>query len=101
MAQVGRILILGGGIGGLSAALAARVPEASVHTGQRVLSVAPRDDGASLHFKNGRVESGALVVGADGLHSIARASVVNDGRLRYSGQTCFRGVARMVAEEPA
>ena len=85
----------------LLAALAARVPGSSVHTGRRVLRVAPRDDGASVYFEDDRVESGELVVGADGLHSIARASVVSDDKLRYSGQTCFRGVARLAVEEPA
>ncbi len=41
------------------------------------------------------------MIGADGLHSVARASVVGDDAIRYSGQTCFRGVARLRVEERA
>ena len=85
----------------LLAALAARVPASSIHAGRRALGVKSHDDHASVSFESDRVESADLVIGADGLHSVARASVVGDDAIRYSGQTCFRGVARLHVEERA
>ncbi|HTA89891.1 MAG TPA: FAD-dependent monooxygenase, partial [Polyangiaceae bacterium] len=38
--------------------------------------------------------------GADGLHSVVRPVVVGDDVLRYSGQTCFRGLARVAVQRP-
>ena len=46
-------------------------------------------------FVDGTTVSGAFVVGADGLHSVVRHAVFPQNRLRYSGQTCWRGVATL------
>ncbi len=80
----------------LLAALAGRLPADAVHTGRRVLDVA---DG-ELRFEDGGRERADLIVGADGLHSVVRPYVVDSGEVRYSGQTCFRGVARMPPPDP-
>jgi 2-polyprenyl-6-methoxyphenol hydroxylase-like FAD-dependent oxidoreductase len=84
----------------LLAALAERLPKGAIHTGCRAIRVEPLDDSVRVLFEGGRVEDGDLLVGADGLHSIVRPLVVDgDDRLRYSGQTCFRGVARLRVTE--
>lgn len=44
-----------------------------------------------------RLEADALV-GADGLRSAVRRSLLGDGEPRYSGATCWRGVARFEVE---
>jgi 2-polyprenyl-6-methoxyphenol hydroxylase-like FAD-dependent oxidoreductase len=41
-----------------------------------------------------------VVVGADGLRSVVRASLFGDAPPRYSGETCYRGVARFRPAEP-
>jgi 2-polyprenyl-6-methoxyphenol hydroxylase-like FAD-dependent oxidoreductase len=79
----------------LLAALATRLPREIVHTGCRALRVEPFEGRVRLHLEGGRVEEGALLVGADGLHSVVRPLVVGTDRIRYSGQTCFRGIARL------
>ena len=53
-----------------------------------------------LHFEGGHVEEGDLLVGADGLNSVARRLIVGRDPIRYSGQTCFRGVAKTRPPEP-
>lgn len=84
----------------LLAALAERLPRDAIHTGCRAIRVDPLDNGVRLHLAGGRVEDGDLLVGADGLHSVVRPLVVDcDDRVRYSGQTCFRGVARVPVAE--
>jgi 2-polyprenyl-6-methoxyphenol hydroxylase-like FAD-dependent oxidoreductase len=79
----------------LLAALAERLSKESLHTGTRARHVEVIEDRVRLHLEGHRIEEGDLLVGADGLHSIVRPLVVGDDKLRYSGQTCFRGVARL------
>ena len=83
----------------LLAALAERVPKQCVHTNRRAVRVERLADRVRVHFEEGSVEEGELLVAADGLHSLARPLVVGEDRIRYSGQTCFRGVARVRVAE--
>jgi 2-polyprenyl-6-methoxyphenol hydroxylase-like FAD-dependent oxidoreductase len=83
----------------LLAALAARVPKASIHVARRAVRVELLEASVRLHFDDESTETGELLVAADGLHSLARPLVVGESSLRYSGQTCFRGIARVHAVE--
>ena len=51
-------------------------------------------DGSSVtaNLANGDTVTGALLVGADGLHSAVRAKLVGDGAPRTSGHSTFRSV---------
>ena len=51
-----------------------------------------------LCFANGGSEEADVIIAADGIHSAVRASIFPNLRLRYSGQTSWRGVVDM---EPA
>lgn len=84
----------------LLAALARQVPAERVNTGDGV--EAAESNGAFVHIrlKSGWMQEGDLLVGADGLHSIVRSMVVGRDRIRYSGQTCFRGLAPMPPPNP-
>jgi 2-polyprenyl-6-methoxyphenol hydroxylase-like FAD-dependent oxidoreductase len=83
----------------LLAALARKVPAVTIHTGCRIVRAETLENGARLHFRDGHTEEGDVVVGADGLYSMVRPAVVATDALRYSGQTCFRGVARLQVTE--
>jgi len=48
------------------------------------------------HFLDGSNEAADLLVGADGIHSRVRKQLFPAIPLRYSGQTCFRGIAALV-----
>lgn len=84
----------------LLAALARQVPPERLHTGEGV--EAAESAGAYVHIrlKSGWMQEGDLLVGADGLHSVIRSMVVGRDRIRYSGQTCFRGLAPMPPPNP-
>lgn len=43
-------------------------------------------------FANGEVETGDLLIGADGVRSVVRASIHGTGMLRYAGYTAWRAV---------
>jgi 2-polyprenyl-6-methoxyphenol hydroxylase-like FAD-dependent oxidoreductase len=83
----------------LLAALAACLPAAVIHTDWRGESLDLLADGVRVHFAGGRTREADLVVGADGLHSVVRPRVVGAGPIRYSGQTCFRGISRLRARD--
>jgi 2-polyprenyl-6-methoxyphenol hydroxylase-like FAD-dependent oxidoreductase len=83
----------------LLAAIARCVPPGIVHTNARAIRIEPLPDRVRLHLADGRIEEGDLLVGADGVNSIARPIVVGPDAIRYSGQTCFRGVARIQPED--
>lgn len=84
----------------LLAALAERVPQSSIRTNARALSIEAMPDRVQLHLHDGRIEEGDLLIGADGLYSIVRPLVAGPDSVRYSGQTCFRGIAQIRPDEP-
>jgi 2-polyprenyl-6-methoxyphenol hydroxylase-like FAD-dependent oxidoreductase len=81
----------------LHEALIAALGAERVKLGMRLDSI----DGGRLAFGDGSVHSADLVVGADGLNSTVRASLVGDGEPRDSGLVAFRGVAPVEDEVPA
>lgn len=82
-------------------ALRARVPAERVHVGKKCTATDQTADGVRATFADGSEATGDYLIGADGVRSVVRAHVVGaDDEVRYSGQTCFRGVARMPPEEP-
>ncbi|MGW1279619.1 FAD-dependent monooxygenase [Streptomyces tsukubensis] len=75
----------------LHSGLLSLVPRHRVHLGARCVAVTQDDDEARLHLSDGTVIAADLVVGADGIHSVARQQIVAD-RPRFSGQTIYRGL---------
>ncbi|HVY40413.1 MAG TPA: FAD-dependent monooxygenase [Polyangia bacterium] len=84
----------------LLAALSRLVAPEHVHTGTRV--VAAESAGAAVHVRmsNGWTQEADLLIGADGLHSTVRPLVVGRDKVRYAGQTCFRGLATLASPNP-
>lgn len=75
----------------LHSGLLSVVPPDQVHLGARCVAVTQNSDAAKLHLSDGSTVTADLVVGADGIHSIARAQLVAD-QPRFSGQTIYRGL---------
>ncbi len=50
------------------------------------------DAGVTVHLADGSSEHADLVIGADGLHSRVRASLVGDGPPHYTGYAAWRGI---------
>ncbi|MEU7646382.1 FAD-dependent monooxygenase [Streptomyces huasconensis] len=75
----------------LHSSLLSLVPPAQLHLGARCVAVTQDAGEARLHLSDGTMVAADLVVGADGIHSVAREQIVAD-RPRYSGQTIYRGL---------
>lgn len=68
-------------------------PKTQLHMNKDYISHKENADGVTVAFSDGTKESGDFVVGCDGLNSRVRAQLFGEQPLRYSGQTCWRGIA--------
>ena len=80
--------------------LVAQLPAAALHVGRRCAAIVEAADGALIRFTDGTEMLADIVIGADGLRSVAREMVRPGVPLRSAGQTAYRGVARMRLAEP-
>jgi 2-polyprenyl-6-methoxyphenol hydroxylase-like FAD-dependent oxidoreductase len=65
-----------------------------LHTGKRLTSLEEAGSRLMLHLEDGSAHVVDIVIGADGIKSMARRYIIGDVPMRYSGQTCWRGMAR-------
>lgn len=84
----------------LLAAIAEAVPAGVARAGMRCVRIEQEGEKVRAHFENGEVAEADVLIGADGLHSVVRASLWGEEPLRYSGQTCYRGIAPLGPLEP-
>ncbi len=68
------------------------LPEDCLHLGAKVTGVTQTATGVELRLEGGEAVRGAILVGADGLHSRVRATLWGEDLPRYSGYTSWRGV---------
>jgi 2-polyprenyl-6-methoxyphenol hydroxylase-like FAD-dependent oxidoreductase len=61
-----------------------------VQTGSEVTGFEQHDSAVSLTFADGRSESGAVLIGADGIKSVIRAQLLGKQAPRHSGLTMWR-----------
>lgn len=85
--------------GDLLSALAARVDPRNLRLGDPLVGLREETDCVVADLASGAALRGRLLVGADGLRSVVRASLWGPEPPRYSGETCFRGVADLAPPE--
>jgi 2-polyprenyl-6-methoxyphenol hydroxylase-like FAD-dependent oxidoreductase len=61
--------------------------------GREVVAFEESGDTVVATFRDGHVEGGAALIGADGLRSAVRSQLLQDGDPVYAGYTSWRGVA--------
>jgi len=76
----------------LQAVLLAAFGHEAVHTGCECIGFETWRGGATLWMRDGRSADGAVLVGADGLHSRVRAHLLGDREPLYAGYTAWRAV---------
>jgi salicylate hydroxylase len=74
-------------------ALRVALGEQHLTLGARCVAVEQRDGAATARFADGREATGALLVGADGIHSVVREHVAGPDRPVWSRQISWRGLA--------
>ncbi|NRB51527.1 MAG: FAD-dependent monooxygenase [Saprospiraceae bacterium] len=71
-----------------------------VYTGKCLDRVLDNEKSVKAFFTDGSHVVGEILIGADGIHSAVRKQLVPNSQIRYSGQTCWRGIADIVLEAP-
>jgi 2-polyprenyl-6-methoxyphenol hydroxylase-like FAD-dependent oxidoreductase len=84
----------------LHRALLDGVPDGIVHPDAECVGFADDGAGVTLRQRDGAEVRGRALVGADGLHSVVRRQLHGQRPTRYSGQTCYRGIAAMPPPHP-
>jgi salicylate hydroxylase len=79
--------------------LAQSVPSDVVTLGARCTEVVPDGEVAVARFKDGSQVEADVIIGADGIHSVVRASLFGPDSPRFTGKICYRSVVR-VADVP-
>jgi 2-polyprenyl-6-methoxyphenol hydroxylase-like FAD-dependent oxidoreductase len=72
----------------------------SVETGKKLKNIVSSEGGIHLQFEDGTTADSTILIGADGIHSVVRKHLFGEIPLRYSGQTCWRGIAKMQLPNP-
>ena len=76
----------------LHAILAGKFGAGNLALGREFDSLVEGEQGVRIRFKDGSEETADWVIGADGIHSRVRTCLFGEVPLRYTGQTCFRGL---------
>lgn len=79
--------------GDLQRELLETVGRDNVTTDAKCIAVSQTEDSAQVSFANGSSDEADCLVGADGIHSVVRSQLFGESELRYSGRTCWRGIA--------
>lgn len=77
------------------------LPGVSIETSRGVSSFTQDATGVDVVCEDGSQYRGAALIGADGLKSRVRASILNDGAPRVAGQVAYRGVVPIEEIEDA
>ena len=75
----------------IAQALKRAKPDA-IHLGHRCVSVTQTSDRVELSFANGKTVQARLVIGADGLHSVLRATLFGAPKPQFCGIIAWRGI---------
>ncbi|MBC6493002.1 FAD-dependent monooxygenase [Flavihumibacter stibioxidans] len=73
--------------------LGSRLEPGQIRLGKRAIDIVPDADGYRVLFEDNREHYTKYLIVADGIHSPIRKKLLPQSRIRYSGYTCWRGIA--------
>lgn len=76
----------------LVGALHNALPSGTASFGREAATVHQNESSVTVRFTDGTEAAADLLIGADGIRSVVRRSIMGDQPVRYSGYTCWRGI---------
>ncbi|OZH52261.1 FAD-binding monooxygenase [Hydrocoleum sp. CS-953] len=72
--------------------LASELPSEVIHLNHRCIGFEQNENNVVTHFDNGKTAQADLLIGADGVNSAVRQTLIGDGQPRYVGSMSWRAV---------
>lgn len=79
--------------GALHEVLLKKIDKNKIITGKKAIGFEQREGGIRILFEDGTYSDASGAILADGIHSTIRKKLIPDSMPRYSGYTCWRGIA--------
>jgi 2-polyprenyl-6-methoxyphenol hydroxylase-like FAD-dependent oxidoreductase len=79
----------------LQSILMSHVEKGSIEIGKKLKKIENTEGVVKVCFEDGTTSESDILIGADGIHSQVREHLFGNIPLRYSNQTCWRGIAKM------
>ncbi len=80
--------------GALQKVLLSKIPTEKIHLGKSFKGYSKLDSGSlKVDFEDGSSIETDYLIGADGINSGVRKQLFPESEIRYTGQTCWRGIA--------
>ncbi len=84
----------------LQETLASHLPPETIHLNTRLIGFHQNHSNVEVHFENGPSATADLLIGADGIGSAVRESLIGDGPPRYAGRMSWRAVIKYQDHPP-
>ena len=78
----------------LQLALIEAIPKEKIHWNKAFAAYKQENNTVTVTFQDGTTTQSQYLIGADGIDSKVRAQLFPKSQIRYSGQTCWRGVMK-------
>ncbi len=66
-----------------------------IHLNKKLESLSQKNDEVNFVFEDGASYTSNILIGADGIHSVVRKSIIDNAELRIVKQVCWRGIVKV------
>ena len=79
--------------------LASQLPSEAIHLDHRCISFEQNEKQVQICFEGGKTVQADVLIGADGLNSVVRQTLIGDGKPDYAGRMSWRAVLKYSHEK--